>query len=82
VFRIGGDEFAVLLPSVSAAEVETLRTRLRAAFAHTPALEPGVPVSASVGAGFAATGLELGQAFAAADRGVHDEKTRRGLHRA
>lgn len=56
VARLGGDEFAILLPETGRPQVEAqlqrLMTELRTLFAQIP----GMPVSASVGAGVFATG--------------------------
>jgi diguanylate cyclase (GGDEF)-like protein len=81
LFRVGGDEFAILLPAATEAETNAVGSALRAAFANAPSLDGVVPVSASVGAGFATDGTEFGPAVATADRGVHLEKDRRGVRR-
>ena len=81
-FRIGGDEFAILLPRASAASVDSVVSNLRAALEAAPALEGGVNVSASVGAGFAPAGAALGAAVAEADHRVNADKTARGARRA
>ena len=81
VFRIGGDEFAVLLPSATPAATETVAQTIQTAFRDAPALDQLIPVSASVGLGFAPNGATFGQAVATADRGVNHEKDRNGLRR-
>ena len=53
---------------------EAVAASLRDALATTPALADGIPVSASVGIGFADAGQHLGPAIADADREVNHEK--------
>lgn len=81
VFRIGGDEFVVLLPGRDPGLGEALDARMRAALAAAPALDGSIAVSASVGVGSASTGAELGSALAAADAGANSEKRARGVER-
>jgi diguanylate cyclase (GGDEF)-like protein len=81
VARIGGDEFAVLVPGASMASTHRLRSRLRQAFELEARIDGVVVVSASVGAGFAHHGYTLGRAIAAADRGVNINKDARGVRR-
>ena len=81
VYRIGGDEFAILLDNASPATTDRLADRLRSAFETAPDIDDHAPLSASVGSGFAPSGPLLGTAIARADHAVSDEKTRRGLHR-
>jgi diguanylate cyclase (GGDEF)-like protein len=80
-FRIGGDEFAILLPFASLASTLAVASSLRAAIQTTPNLDGTVPVSASIGVGFASSGRTLGKAIATADRGVNNDKTSRGAGR-
>ena len=82
VYRIGGDEFAIMLHDSSPGTADLLADRLRLAFETAPAIDADVRVSASVGSGFAPSGSVLGNAIARADHAVSDEKTRRGLHRS
>jgi diguanylate cyclase (GGDEF)-like protein len=81
-FRIGGDEFAVLLPRAAAASMGNVVIALQSSFRAAPPLDGVVPISASFGCGYAATGADLGAAIAQADRGVNAEKTARGARRA
>jgi hypothetical protein len=60
---------------------EALASSLRARFRSAPTLDDVVPISASVGLGFAPDGRALGAAIAAADRGANIEKVRRGVRR-
>jgi diguanylate cyclase (GGDEF)-like protein len=81
VARIGGDEFAVLLPLASSAATFAVSSALLAAFRNPPTLDGIVPVSASVGAGYAESGQTLGPAIGVADRRVNVNKESRGLRR-
>jgi diguanylate cyclase (GGDEF)-like protein len=80
-FRIGGDEFVLLLPGGDATATADLGTALRAAIADEPPIDGVVVVSASVGAGSATRGLELSRAMAEADVGAAAEKLARGAQR-
>jgi diguanylate cyclase (GGDEF)-like protein len=81
-FRIGGDEFAILVPFASLASTLAIANAARSSFQTEPALEGDVAVSASLGVGFATSGRTLGNAIATADRGVNNDKTSRGVRRA
>jgi diguanylate cyclase (GGDEF)-like protein len=81
LFRIGGDEFAILLPGASEASTDDFGSALQTALGRAPSLDGVAPVSASVGVGFATGGAGFGPAVATADRGVHLEKDRRGVRR-
>jgi GGDEF domain-containing protein len=79
--RIGGDEFAMLLPLASSAATFAVSSTLRAAFRNPSSLEGVVWVSASIGAGYAESGRTLGPAIGIADRRVNVNKESRGLRR-
>ncbi len=81
VARIGGDEFALLLPDATPASTQILATSLRARFRNADPLDRIIPISASVGVGFAPNGRALAAAIAAADRGANTEKLLRGIRR-
>ena len=81
-FRIGGDEFAILVPSASLASTLAIANFARAGFEAESALDGVVAVSASLGVGCATSGRALGKAIATADRGVNNDKTSRGVRRA
>jgi diguanylate cyclase (GGDEF)-like protein len=81
-FRIGGDEFAVLLPRDAAASMGAVVMALQSSFRAAPPLDGAVPISASFGCGYAATGADLANAIAQADRSVNADKTARGARRA
>ncbi|MDQ1479086.1 MAG: hypothetical protein QOE62_4315, partial [Actinomycetota bacterium] len=80
-FRIGGDEFAILVPGASQSTTEDVAESLRDLFHHTPALDNGISVSASIGSARAPAGSNIDRAIAAADRGVNLEKISRGVRR-
>jgi diguanylate cyclase (GGDEF)-like protein len=80
-FRIGGDEFAVLLPRDAALSMGVVVMDLQRSFRDAAPLDGGVPISASFGCGYAATGSELGGAISQADRSVNADKTARGRRR-
>ncbi len=81
VFRIGGDEFAILLPDAEPEATREIGAALRLVFRAAPQRRDAVPVSASIGVGFAPTGSALGAAIAAADRGVQADKDSRDVRR-
>ena len=60
VARIGGDEFALLLPLASSAATFAVSSTLLAAFSEPAEPRRHVPVSASIGAGYAESGRTLG----------------------
>jgi diguanylate cyclase (GGDEF)-like protein len=72
VFRLGGEEFLVLLSGDSAADAELIAERLRAAVADaTPA---GLPITASVGVSISADGADYATLFEQADTALYDAK--------
>jgi diguanylate cyclase (GGDEF)-like protein len=76
VARMGGDEFAVLLPSTDERSAELLADRLVTALAHPYAAAPQVPVTASVG--LAVTGADdrdAGALLRGADLAMYDAKS-------
>jgi diguanylate cyclase (GGDEF)-like protein len=80
-FRIGGDEFAILVPGASQSTTDELAGSIRELFDHSPTLDGGIAVSASVGSARVPTGRNIDRAIAAADRGVNLEKISRGVRR-
>jgi diguanylate cyclase (GGDEF)-like protein len=80
-FRVGGDEFAVLLPRDAARSMGTVVMDLQRSFCDASPIDDVVPISASFGCGYAATGADLGSAIAQADRSVNADKTARGRRR-
>lgn len=74
VARVGGDEFAVLVPRVG--DVEALAARLRAGVeqARTPG---GLPLRVSVGVARAEPGRTVARAVTEADAAMYEDKRRR-----
>ena len=79
VARVGGDEFAVLVPR--ATDTESLAARLRAGLDAAPT-SSGLPVRASVGVARALPGEKVEEAFAQADAAMYADKRRRRQQRA
>ena len=73
--RIGGDEFAVLLPKTNEATVAKIVTRTQAKIAEHNRLNPELPIRLSLGA-FTAEKGKLEDAFIAADRRMYAEKAK------
>jgi diguanylate cyclase (GGDEF)-like protein len=72
VFRVGGEEFAVLLPGVSARDAVPLADRLRAAVAE---VEFRVPLRVSVGlAAWPADAVDRDGLLARADAALYGAK--------
>jgi diguanylate cyclase (GGDEF)-like protein len=80
-FRIGGDEFAILLPGASQIATEDHAESVRELLRGSPALDDGISVSASIGSATAPSGRNIGRAIGAADRAVNLEKITRGVRR-
>jgi diguanylate cyclase (GGDEF)-like protein/PAS domain S-box-containing protein len=74
VARIGGDEFAVLMPSTDAVTAEQLLTRFRENLHHHNVTHGGTWLSVSLGAFTAGKGFPLGQALAQADTLMYRQK--------
>lgn len=83
VFRIGGEEFACLLPGASAEEAYEAAERLRAAFRESAAMVDGFRVDATISIGVATTAKDRNadSAFAAADKALYMAK-RSGRNRS
>jgi len=76
IARIGGDEFAILLPNTNAATVEQMLSRVREKLARHNAAHPHLPVLVSLGASTAKQD-ELMKAFTAADQHMYADKIMR-----
>ena len=74
VARIGGDEFAVLLPGADAAAAEKAMKRAKSVIAEHNASHRGLRASVSVGAGTARTGEMLMRAVRRAEERMYEEK--------
>jgi diguanylate cyclase (GGDEF)-like protein len=75
VGRIGGEEFAILLPGRTEAEAASIAERMRIAFADAALELDGHAVSATVSIGVAASGIgDLAGLLARADRALYAAK--------
>jgi diguanylate cyclase (GGDEF)-like protein/PAS domain S-box-containing protein len=77
VARIGGDEFAALLPRTDAAAAEMSLNRMRSKLLAHNAVHPGPPLSFSVGAATAEMAGSLVEALKRADARMYEEKITR-----
>lgn len=77
IARIGGDEFAVLLPNTHEKQVERACQRIRDAFARYNAENPQLNLSISVGFAVSQGSITLTDLFKKADNNMYREK----LHR-
>lgn len=80
-FRIGGDEFAVLLPQSDSRSAESLARRIAQRFEHyARSLAPGVAVGLDYGVGsFPVDGATAASLFETADRNLYLHKRTAGL---
>ena len=76
IARIGGDEFAVLLPRTDSAMVEQMLARVHTKLSEQNIEYPGFPVQLSLGAATAEQG-KLMEAFIIADRRMYADKAMR-----
>jgi len=74
VARIGGDEFAVLLPNADADAAEAALRRVRHILQEQNAARDGTPVRLSLGASTAEKGISLTDALKQADERMYQEK--------
>ena len=74
--RIGGDEFAILLPGTDAAAVDRAIARIEANIVEDSRRNPGSPISLSIGAATAAA-LDVGATLALADSRMYARKAAR-----
>ena len=75
--RIGGDEFAALLPNTDEAALVEAMERLQQALALSNAGDPRTPLSLSIGAATAHSGEELTAAWRTADQRMYRQKKER-----
>src|SRR4051794_37510570 len=78
VYRLGGEEFLVLLRGAEALACESIAERLRAAIAA--ARPTGLEITASLGVSVATDGVEYATLFAQADAALYEAK-RQGRNR-
>jgi diguanylate cyclase (GGDEF)-like protein/PAS domain S-box-containing protein len=74
VARIGGDEFAILLPATDAERIQQIMLRVRHAIQEHNARTPGVQLSFSLGVATAEKGTPLTDALIDADAAMYQEK--------
>jgi two-component system cell cycle response regulator len=74
VGRIGGDEFAVLLPGATPAQARACAERLRAAIAAAPVPVGGAAISVTASVGVAVLAENGGDLLAAADQALYRAK--------
>jgi diguanylate cyclase (GGDEF)-like protein/PAS domain S-box-containing protein len=78
VARIGGDEFAILMPNTSAGAAERLCVLLERQLASYPERSDGVPLGASIGYATAdSASTSLSDLFNQADKNMYKEKIHR-----
>lgn len=76
VARIGGDEFAVLLPNTDLKSAEEAKKRIKAIIRKYNAGNPQYPLSMSIG--YATGGLPIQETLIAADNMLYKEKMKHG----
>lgn len=76
IARIGGDEFAVLLPSTDAAAAEVSLQRVQQTIAEDNAIHPEVPLQLSLGFSTAEPFTSLSDTFKQADANMYRDKRR------
>ena len=74
VARIGGDEFAVILPGVDEARLAASRARIGEAVAVYNAKTPTIPLCVSIGTAITGPSLSLHGLFKEADNSMYREK--------
>lgn len=73
--RVGGDEFAVLLPNSSRDVVEAAAQRIRDAIARYNSMNPRIPLSMSVGCSVSSeSSTDISQLYKEADSDMYREK--------
>jgi diguanylate cyclase (GGDEF)-like protein len=80
IARIGGDEFAVLLPKTDATAANVSLQRVRKMIQQNNAANPGTPIRLSLGVSTAGTPVPISDLLDEADANMYGEK--RGDHDA
>ncbi|MGD0005739.1 MAG: diguanylate cyclase [Anaerolineaceae bacterium] len=75
IARIGGDEFAILLPDTDAAEANAIISRLKTNLAVYNRNHPDLPISISIGVATGQKGTLLGDVLKQADGIMYQQKT-------
>jgi diguanylate cyclase (GGDEF)-like protein/PAS domain S-box-containing protein len=75
--RIGGDEFAVVLPHTDAGAVQEVLSRIHDRIMQQNDAYPDMPVQLSIGVATAERGSLIMEAFKSADRAMYADKVRR-----
>jgi len=74
IARIGGDEFAIIIPGVDAADAQTIVSRLRTRLEEHNQSYPEHPLRLSLGTATASKGMPLARVLGAADERMYQEK--------
>lgn len=74
VARIGGDEFAVLLPHISASMLAVLLERVKKVVEQHPVINGHIPLSLAFGSALKEKGERMESVFARADNNMYAEK--------
>lgn len=77
VARVGGDEFAVLLPGVDAEQAQVAMQRVRSMASRYETLEQGIPMSISLGCATVENAADLPGAVKCADQQMYLDKISR-----
>jgi len=75
VARIGGDEFAVILPATDAATAEAVLERVRESLAEHNRRHSGKPLGLAIGVATGEEGTSLAEILKKADEGMYRDKT-------
>lgn len=80
ISRVGGDEFAVLLPNTDSNAIEAASNRIRDAITKYNASNPSLPLSISIGFAISSGGsTNMGSLFKEADNNMYRKKLQNSL---
>ncbi|RAI01063.1 GGDEF domain-containing protein [Acuticoccus sediminis] len=80
IYRIGGDEFLIVLPNCDPPSASSIAAKLRDLTRNTRMARPPYSVSASIGwADLGTDGASLGELITAADRRLYEAKANRSM---